>query len=87
MVLPFPQVLWSREERKEEDRGCPGPGFYKAECGNQAVAPHTAAYSFPVARSDREVSSMPQPQRQHVHAHKHSHALRTTVLMTAVVDD
>lgn len=51
------QVLWSREQRKEEDGNAPGPGFYRAESADRALVKHTAAFSFSSANTGREVCS------------------------------
>ena len=52
------QVLWSREQRKEEGRNAPGPGFYKAESASRALSRQAAAYSFSAAHTGREVTNM-----------------------------
>jgi hypothetical protein len=51
------QVLWSREQRKEEGRNAPGPGYYKAESASRALSRQAAAYSFSAAHTGREVTN------------------------------
>ena len=52
------QVLWSREQRKEEGKNAPGPGYYKAESASRALSRQAAAYSFSAAHTGREVTNM-----------------------------
>ena len=51
------QVLWSRQQRKEEDGNAPGPGFYRAESAARALIKHAAAFSFSSANTGRKVRS------------------------------
>ncbi|KAL0035780.1 hypothetical protein WJX77_002540 [Trebouxia sp. C0004] len=48
------KVLWSREQRKEEGRNAPGPGYYKAESASRALSRQAVAYSFSAALTGRE---------------------------------
>ena len=49
-------MLWSREQRKEEDKNTPGPGFYRAESAARALIKHAAAFSFTSADTGRKVN-------------------------------
>jgi len=59
----WPQVLWSREQRKEEGRNAPGPGYYKAESASRALTRQAAAYSFSAAHTGREVTNTCMSER------------------------
>ena len=48
-------MLWSRDQRKEEEKGSPGPGHYKPLNEPETAGTESAAYSFTHAATGREV--------------------------------